>query len=128
MGYSYSGDPAASDLDYYRFLTGDTGILDDTGIEPVTSYILSDEEIGFVVTKYKYENTILYKLYESITNLLSRNYKNGLGPAYEDPTSMLNHYRSKVEEYKKYATLTAGLSQPAYSMDKIFRKGMHDND
>lgn len=43
MTFSYSGDPASSDKDEVRFLTGDT---DDT--RP----LLSDEEIGFIVDKW----------------------------------------------------------------------------
>lgn len=128
MSHTYSGDPSNSDLDYYRFLVGDTGELDDMDSTPVAHYILSDAEVNFVITRYQYENTILYHLYSSIANILSRDIKNSLGPAAEDPTSKLNHYKALAKEYKSKVVSASGLSLPNYQSPKSFKKGMHDND
>ena len=128
MGYTYSGNPSTSDLDYYRFLIGDTGVVDDTSSTPVESFLLADEEINFVISRYVYETSILHVLYDSAANILARDIKNSLGPASEDPTSRLKYYADKAKEYRKLNAAASGLSLPAYSMDKIFTKGMHDND
>ena len=128
MSHTYSGDPSNSDLDYYRFLVGDTGELDDTDSTPVESFMLSDAEVTFVINRYQYENTILYHLYSSIANILSRDIKNSLGPAAEDPISKLNHYKALAKEYKSKVVSASGLSLPSYNSDKVFTKGMHDND
>lgn len=128
MSQSYSGDPSTSDLDYYRFLIGDTGELDEYDSTPAATYILSDEEINFVISRYKYENAILYVLYDSMASVLSRWIKNSLGPAAEDPTTRLKYYTDKAKEYRKLNTAASGLSLPVYASEKSFWKGIHDND
>jgi hypothetical protein len=128
MSYSYSGDPSTSDLDYYRFLIGDTGELDDTDSTPVTSYVLSNEEINFVLDLYTEHNRRLYTLFNGLAIQYAKCFKNKLGPASEDPTSRLDFFKEQSEYYKKMVSVGSGIYVPVYQGDKIFTKGMHDND
>lgn len=117
MAWNYSGNPASSELDEYRFLIGDVLIN-----EPV----LQDEEIQYIISTYANKNARLSKLYESAANSFSRDYKKSLGPQAQDPTSRLDYFNEKAKYYKTLCA-ASGLSQPVYSAEKIFVKGMHDN-
>lgn len=133
MSYSYSGNPADSTLDYYRFSTGDTGELaagltqqDDA--TPTTGFLLTDEEIDFVVDTHTGDhNVIMFTLYTAIANKVAKYYKRSLGPQSEDPKTMYKHYRELAAEYKAITSASDGLSLPSYNSDKVFSKGMHDN-
>jgi hypothetical protein len=155
MAYSYSGDPESSDLDRYRFAIGDTGDIvgiadstqdatpldeyfpiDNMDATPVDAtplefardnFILSNEEITFILNNYTSHNTRMYYLFNSCANILGRQIKRSLGPQYEDPTSRTDAYAKQAAEYKKLMTAGSGLSLPVYGSDKIFSKGMHDN-
>ena len=155
MPYSYSGDPETSDLDQYRFLIGDTGDIvdaaeasqdstpldeyfpvDNQGSIPVDStpleyardnFIMSDEEVTFILNNYTNHNTRLYYLFNSCANILGRQTKRSLGPQYEDPTTRTDAYIEQAKLYRKLMTAGSGLSLPVYSCGKIFTKGMHDN-
>lgn len=115
MTWSYSGDPNNSELDFYRFSVGDTVEYDG---------ILQDEEIQFILDKYSDHDERMYLLFDTIASLLARRIKRSLGPQSEDPTSLLNHYKAKRDEYRRKLS-TPGLYVP-YSR-KAFWKGMHDN-
>jgi hypothetical protein len=128
MSYSYSGDPSTRDLDYYRFLIGDTGVVDDTGNTPVETFVLSDEEINFVINTQTVHNHRLYLLFNALAIQYAKEFKNSLGPASEDPTSRLEYFKSQAAHYKKMVSVGSGLSIPVYQGEKIFTKGMHDND
>lgn len=132
MSYSYSGNPADSDLDYYRFSIGDTGELaagltqqDDA--TPTTGFLLQNEEIEFVIDTHSEHDIRMYTLYTALANKIAKYYKRSLGPQSEDPTTMYKHYRELASEYKGITSSSAGLSLPSYNSDKIFSKGMHDN-
>lgn len=129
MAYSYSGDPANSTLDEYRFLIGDTGEYDSTPLDnnSTGAFLMADEEINYILDTYTACNSRLYHLYTRLANLLSRNYKRSLGPQYEDPTSRLDYYVKQAAHYRKLST-ASGISLPDYNADKTFSKGMHDND
>lgn len=132
MSYSYSGNPADSNLDLYRFKIGDTGELaagftqqDDA--TPTTGFLLQNEEINFVLDNFTNANDIMYNLYNALANKIAKYYKRGLGPQSEDPTTMYKHYRELAAEYKVSTSSSSGLSVPTYNVSKIFTKGMHDN-
>jgi hypothetical protein len=131
MAYTYSGDPSASELDQYRFLVGDTGEVeaDATPIEdatPTTGFILSDEEIQFIINTYTSHNARMYYLFNSLANIVAKSYKRALGPQSEDPTSRTEYFAQMAKEYK--AKLGASnLSVPVYQTEKAFWKGMFDN-
>lgn len=137
MAYTYSGNPEDSELDRYRFLIGDIGDTVDatpTDATPTTSYnddprdswILSDEEVMFILNNFTLNNVRLYYLFNSCASILSKQIKRSLGPQSEDPTTRATYYIEQAAFYKKVSSM-AGLSLPVYSMDKIFTKGMHDN-
>lgn len=115
MTWSYSGNPANSPLDLYRFKISDTDPLDP---------ILQDEEIDYVLSQYTDENHILYALFKQAALTFSREYKRSLGPQSEDPSSRLKFYTDKAAEYK-LKILTGGFNTKCSK--PIFKIGMHDN-
>lgn len=117
MAWTYSGDPASSEKDRYRFLVGDT-----ISSEPV----LQDGEVQFIIEAYSSHNMRLYQLFNTCANTFAREYKRSLGPQSEDPTKRQEHFEKQAEVYKKLSS-ESGLSIPQYSSSKIFTKGMHNN-
>lgn len=117
MGWSYSGNPGANELDKYRFLISDTD---------VTNQILQDEEINYILTTYNNHNARMYMLFDAVVNIFSKDVKKSLGPQSEDPTGKQKYFQDKLEYYKKI-NAASGLSVPTYSSANSFKKGMHDN-
>lgn len=118
MAFNYSGDPSESKLDECRFLLGDTD-----SSEP----ILQDEEIEYLISKAGSNlDALYYELFSRAANKFARQIRRSLGPQSEDPTSRLEYFKEKANEYKH--KMTAGnLSLPSYSHPKIFNVGMHSN-
>ena len=117
MTWSYSGDPARSELDKYRFIIGDTDENDK---------LLLDAEINYILNTFDDHNLRLYNLYQIISDKFARDIKRSLGPQSEDPTSRQQYYADKAAYYKQLCS-TFGVSIPKYSYKKVFRKGMHNN-
>lgn len=120
MSFSYSGDPAESDLCAARFLIGDT--------DPATP-IMQDEEITYIMDTYgggKLTNSVCYQLFNRAATLFARDIKRSLGPQMEDPTSRLDFYKSQAEYYR-HLVAAGGVSAAACAYPKIFRKGMMSN-
>ncbi|MNU34905.1 hypothetical protein D3C71_234920 [compost metagenome] len=116
MPWTYSGDPAASDLDRYRFLLSDT-----IEAEP----ILQDGEINFILAEYPDHNHRMYELFSKAADLFSREIKKSLGPQSQDPTARLNYFVDRAKHFKSLTT-TAGFPSPP-CVKPIFGIGMHDN-
>jgi hypothetical protein len=116
MPWTYSGDPANSDLDKYRFLVSDT--IED---EP----ILQDGEIDFILSEYTDHNSRMYQLFSRAADLFSRDIKKSLGPQSQDPTARLAYFKDRAAYYKSLSA-TAGFSTPLCTKP-IFGIGMHDN-
>jgi hypothetical protein len=117
MTWNYSGDPANSELDKYRFIIGDTDENDK---------LLLDAEINYILNTFDEHNLRLYNLYQRIADKFARDIKRSLGPQSEDPTSRQQYYADKAAYYKQLCS-TSGVSIPKYSYKKVFRKGMHNN-
>lgn len=118
MSWTYSGNPANSQIDECRFLLGDTNVS-----EP----IMQDEEIQYIIDMYEgNKNQILYQLFSRAATIFARDIKRSLGPQSEDPTERLKYFKEKAEEYKSKIS-SAGLSLPKYAHPKVFRKGMQNN-
>jgi hypothetical protein len=117
MTWSYSGDPASSELDRYRFTIGDT----DTA-EPV----LKDEEINFILASYTSHYERLYHLYDNAAQYFARRVSRKLGPQSEFTSDRQKHFETKAEFYRQQMQGSFGLSLPKSSAS-IFTKGMHDN-
>lgn len=118
MSWTYSGDPASSQLDECRFLIGDTNI--DTPI-------MQDEEIQYIITEFgTNENKLRYELFKQAATIFSRDIKRSLGPQSEDPTERLKFFKEQAASYKAKLS-SSGISFPKVSYPKVFRKGMHSN-
>lgn len=118
MSWSYSGNPANSELDECRFLLGDT-----IESEP----IMQDEEIQYIIDTYSDDkNKVMYELFSRAATLFARDIKRSLGPQSEDPTERLKYFKSQADFYKAKLS-SAGLSLPRYAYPKVFRKGMQNN-
>lgn len=118
MSWSYSGDPANSQLDELRFTIGDTSISEQ---------IMQDEELEYLITQYgTNRNALLYQVFVRTATLFARDIKRSLGPQSEDPTERLRFFKSQADFYKAKVA-SAGLSLPVYAYPKTFRKGMHSN-
>lgn len=118
MSFSYSGDPAGSQLDECRFLLGDTD---------ESRPILQDEEIDYIIATYGSNiNTLRYNLFMQASTVFARDIKRSLGPQSEDPTSRLDFFKAQMDYYKAQL-VTGGLPTINYAYPKTFRKGMHSN-
>lgn len=117
MAWTYTGNPASSDKDKYRFLISDTDENDP---------ILQDEEIQYVVDTYESENKRLYELFQRAADKFSKEVKRSLGPQSEDPTGKQEYFRERASFYKRLTT-SSGISTPTYAAPKSFAKGIHDN-
>jgi acetyl esterase/lipase len=118
MSWSYSGNPASSEMDELRFIIGDTNIS-----EP----IMQDEELEYLITKYgSNRNLLMYQAFTRAATLFARDIKRSLGPQSEDPTERLKYFRDQANAYKAKLAI-AGISVPVYNYPKVFHKGMHSN-
>ena len=118
MSWTYSGNPANSQVDECRFLLGDTNES-----EP----IMQDEEIQYIIDTYgSNKNQVLYQLFSRAATIFARDIKRSLGPQSEDPTERLKYFKEQANSYKAKLT-SAGLSLPKYAYPKVFRKGMQNN-
>lgn len=131
MSYSYSGNPADSELDLYRFNIGDTGELavgltQEDDATPTTGFLLTNEELEFVLLTYDTHDVRMFTLYTALANKVAKRYKRSLGPQSEDPTTMYRHFKELAKEYDSKTSSSTGLSSPSYNSSKIFSKGMHD--
>lgn len=118
MSWSYSRNPATSELDKIRFLVGDTNPN-----EP----ILQDEELQFLIDEYgSNTNMLYYQVFNHVATVFARDIKRSLGPQSEDPTERLKFFRDQTNLYKKKLNI-AGISIPKNAYPKIFRKGMQSN-
>lgn len=118
MSFSYSGNPASSDLDMCRFNVGDTDSQ-----RP----IMQDEEVLYLIQKNPInQNALLYQLFSHAATIYARDVKRSLGPQSEDPTERIKYFKDQAAMYKAKAA-SAGLSTPSYAYPKVFSKGMHNN-
>lgn len=117
MTWSYSGNPATTPKDLYRFKIGDTISTDP---------VLTDEEITYVLTETTDTHKILYKLYTAASDKFARSFKRSLGPEAEDPTSRQKYFTDQMLYYRKLVVAGSGLSTITTNSDS-FTKGMNDN-
>jgi hypothetical protein len=122
MSFSYSGNPATSDVDRYRFMLGDTD---------ANAPILQDEEIAWLIQEYGGTPRLEYELWNHMATVYARDaIKRSLGPQSEDPTARLNYFKSMADAAKAQmasAGLLIGMGKSTSIYPKIFRKGMFDN-
>ena len=116
--FSYSGNPAESEIDRLRFL-----IMDTDSNHP----LFSDEELQYLIDTYgNNEDMLEYQLFMQAATKFAYGIKRSLGPQSEDPTSRLNFFKARAEELKAKLQVK-GLSLPKYQAPKQFFRGMQDN-
>lgn len=120
MSFTYSGDPAASQLDAVRFALGDT-IKEGA--------LLQDEEINYLISRNETKSGLMAAAFRQAATCLGiRAVKRTLGPQTEDPTARLNYYKEMAVKYEK-GLLYAGVPPlPDYSQEKVFDKNMMANE
>ena len=119
MSWSYSGDPADSQIDACRFLIGDTIASDP---------IMQDEEIQYLIDTYgNNEYQVYYQLFTRAATLFARDTKRKLGPQSEDPSDRLKYYAEQAAAYKAKAANVGGISMTKPAGPQIFSIGMHNN-
>ena len=120
MAFTYSGDPAASDLDYLRFMIGDTH---------ENSAMLQDAELQYILDTNTSTTQCLAKAFRAAaTTLGARLIKRSLGPQSEDATKRHDYYAAQAERYEKISRYSATPPSPEYQADLVFEKDMMAND
>lgn len=118
MSFTYSGNPAKSQLDECRFLISDTN---------ESQPIMQDEEISYIIDTYGSNKAALrYHLFRQAATYFARDIKRSLGPQSEDPTARLDFYKAQMNLYKTQMS-SGGIPVPVYAYPKAFRKGIHNN-
>jgi len=120
MAWNYSGDPAASDLDYVRYKCGDTNTLDQ---------LLTDEEVAFEISQTDSLLKAAYNSTRAILKVLARRVNKKIGPARLDLEKQYEHYQGVLKELQT-EIIEDGQGVPTQSddiHDPIFDVGMMDN-
>ena len=116
MSWSYSGNPATSDLDALRFMLKDT-IEEDP--------LLQNEEIQFILDNYKGQNARLAVGFRQCAATLARKpIKRSLGPQSEDNSKRLQFYEDMADQYEDMLVYSGRPRDPEYQHDVVFEKGM----
>lgn len=119
MSFSYSGDPKTSELDYMRFMIGDTS---EQGA------ILTNEEINWMVIEYPTLSTRIAKAYRQMATSFAKIPNRRLGPQEENSTNRVKYFQQQAEFYERMSILAGGTPPlPEYSTEKVFDKGMMAN-
>ena len=93
MAFTYSGNPAGSDLDYLRFMLGDTH---ESGA------IFQDAELAYIIASNLSTAQRLAQAFRAAaTTLGARLIKRSLGPQSEDATKRHDYYVAQAERYEK---------------------------
>ena len=121
MAFTYGGDPAASDIDYLRFMLGDTSEED---------VLLQDAEYQFIINSNPDSPTrqLAAAYRAAATHYSAKNVKRSLGPQTEDPRERAKYYADLADKYEKMSAFTATPPLPDYDADKIFYKSMMANE
>lgn len=116
--WTYSGDPSNSELDYCRFMIGDTN---------EDEQLLQDTEIEYVIKTKTSENERLYLLFDRLSVMFDIQAVNAkLGPESEDTTARADYFRERKDFYKKLVA-TGGTPTYFQGSNKAFIKGMFEN-
>lgn len=122
MAFTYSGDPSNSDVDYLRFVLGDTN---------ASTPILQDAELEYIVAITEGESTayrlsIAYRA--AATALAAKLVKRSLGPQSEDATKRHAYYEQLATKYEGISKFSGTPPLPEYSADLVFDKNMMVNE
>ena len=116
MSFTYNGDPSQSDIDFLRFMIGDTNS---------NAPMLQDEEYRFIIGNKTNNNERIAMAFRQAANYLgARVTKRTLGPQSEDSTKRLEYFISMAAKYEKAAKYSTAPPVPDYASEKIFDKNM----
>jgi len=121
MASSYSGNPANSDLDYIRFVIGDTDLV---------SPILQDAEINYIISstaESTESNRLAVAFRAAATALGAKLVRRSLGPQSEDASKRHAYYVEMADKYEKLKQFSGTPPLPAYVADLVFDKNMMGN-
>lgn len=119
MSFTYSGNPAASELDLLRFMLRDTDS---------TTALMQDEEINYINSTYRNINMRLALGFRQCALSLSRlAIKRTLGPQSEDNSKRLAMYEKLADMYESIKNNSGLPPTPVYQHDLVFEKGMMEN-
>lgn len=131
MSWSYSGDPAASDLDEVRFLVGDT----DT-----TDQLVSNEEVAWSIANSAGTIQAAATLCEALASKFAREVDKSIGSLSVSAASRSGHFSARAAALRVQAialceVFVGGLSisgKQALDLDAdavqpAFRVGQDDN-
>lgn len=121
MAATYSGDPANNEVDYLRFMVGDTD---------VSSPLLQDAEYQYIVDLYSINvNKRLSQSFRSAANAIGiKATKRSLGPQSEDNSARLTYYANMADKYEKAAAFSTVPPLPDYAAEKVFYKDLMANE
>lgn len=119
MSWSYSGDPASSELDFVRYKIGDT----DTNDQQITN-----EEIEYEIAQADTPLKAAYQCARTILKSLSRRADKKIGPASIKNSQLMGMYKEIIQDIK---TELEDAAQALPSMEEpheaIFDIGLMDN-
>lgn len=121
MSWSYSGDPSTSNLDYVRFLCGDT--------DP-DAPLMQDEEINFILTKKTKPENAAIDCARTILSKLARQVDYTIGPEHVAASERFKQYKQYLDDL--ITAYQSNISAPSLSTCQrlrgpVFRIGMFDN-
>lgn len=122
MAFSYSGDPTNSPLDKVRFILGDT----DTN-----AYLLSDEEINYLLSITSSAEEATYKGTLNIIAKLTNQVDYQIGPEKVWANQKLTNFvllRKELSDLVTKSTPFPSMAEPSgkYGTQPIFDIGMND--
>ena len=118
MAFTYSGDPSDSDLDYLRFVLGDT---------KASSVLFQDAELMYIINTTKDTQRLAVAFRHAATCYALVVAKRSLGPQSEDSTARINYYTMMAERYEKLSSYSGVPALPTYEVEAIFGKDMMSN-
>jgi len=120
MAFTYSGDPASSELDHLRFVIGDTD---------ENTAILTDAEINYIIANKTSDNDAIAQAFRAAATILgSKLVKRTLGPQTEDATKRHEYYLSQAAHYETLGRYAGTPPTTSYQADLVFEKDMMANE
>lgn len=106
MGFSYSGDPSASDLDYVRFKIDDT-VVALGGVKPGGANI-EDEEINAIIAVEDTVNMAIASVFETLAAAWARYVDTKIGSRDEKTSKVTEHYQAQAKKWREDYGFTSG--------------------
>jgi hypothetical protein len=108
LTWSYSGNPAASDLDAVRFYVGDTN---------TSRQLLQDEEVNFTIAEHGNLRMAAAVCADALAALFAREADQRVGDISKSLSQVSKAFERLATKLRKEAGKRAGVSFPATSID-----------